>query len=669
MSDNESKKYILSISLNALNHLGLNLYSNNAAVLSEVVANAWDADATEVHINYSEENGGIITITDDGFGMDYDDVCKKYLRVGREKRKKGDAFTPEGRNVMGRKGIGKLSMFSIAEKISVYTKKEESDGQAFMLDAAKIRQYIDSEDHSQSHNYSIPREQFNNRINRGTLIEIQQFKRGLNKNTFDGLRKRIARRFSIINEDQKFNVFLDGKEITYADRDYFHKARFLFQYHDDFSQYCEKLDKGDNGEKLFFPRECRFNEDGKIDKQGKYAIRGWIAIARHSDELDGGSKEDEDNLNSITLVVRGKVAQEDLLHEHRLGGIITKYMYGEIEADFLDINEEEDIATSSRQKIIENDPRYQALKSFIKGELVHIWVETNTLKEKKGMEEAMELAPALKDWYENLGHESLKEKARKIFGVIDKANVGKELKKELYAYGVLAFEREKLTDSTKLLDNLDESNVQQMLSFFNYVDDMEAALYREIVNDRLSVIKKLQSKTMKDVIESDLRNYLFEHLWLFDPAWERATENAEMEKTMRSVIKGKVREQLDISYIRYSMAQREHVIIELKRYSRSVTKDDIEKQLKGYIYAVQAHQAKIKDELPIAGICIVGKLPKEWDVSKIKEMEEKSLKEMGIRVMTYEGMINSAQHAYSKYTGAQEKVSEIAKLMEKIRAT
>ena len=43
-------KFQMSINLQVLNHLGLNLYSNTSAVLSEVVANAWDADAKEVLI-------------------------------------------------------------------------------------------------------------------------------------------------------------------------------------------------------------------------------------------------------------------------------------------------------------------------------------------------------------------------------------------------------------------------------------------------------------------------------------------------------------------------------------------------------------------------------------------------------------------------------------------
>ncbi len=53
-------KYQLSIDLNALNHLGINLYSNIPAVVSETVANSWDADAIQRAINERNVNVKII---------------------------------------------------------------------------------------------------------------------------------------------------------------------------------------------------------------------------------------------------------------------------------------------------------------------------------------------------------------------------------------------------------------------------------------------------------------------------------------------------------------------------------------------------------------------------------------------------------------------------------
>ncbi|MDF5953015.1 ATP-binding protein [Pseudomonas aeruginosa] len=71
----------LEIDLNVLNHLGINLYSNTPAVLTEIVANAWDADATSVDV-VIDSGSNTITITDDGIGMDYSDLKTKFLTVG-----------------------------------------------------------------------------------------------------------------------------------------------------------------------------------------------------------------------------------------------------------------------------------------------------------------------------------------------------------------------------------------------------------------------------------------------------------------------------------------------------------------------------------------------------------------------------------------------------------
>lgn len=67
-------KFIMSLSLNVLNHLGINLYSNIPAVLSEIVANSWDADATRVDITISDDE---IVIKDDGCGMSAEDINKE----------------------------------------------------------------------------------------------------------------------------------------------------------------------------------------------------------------------------------------------------------------------------------------------------------------------------------------------------------------------------------------------------------------------------------------------------------------------------------------------------------------------------------------------------------------------------------------------------------------
>jgi len=61
----------MTVDLNVLDHLADGLYSSVAAVLTETVANAWDADARRVAIQLCIDDGNI-TIEDDGIGMDVD---------------------------------------------------------------------------------------------------------------------------------------------------------------------------------------------------------------------------------------------------------------------------------------------------------------------------------------------------------------------------------------------------------------------------------------------------------------------------------------------------------------------------------------------------------------------------------------------------------------------
>ncbi|MCC6567295.1 MAG: ATP-binding protein, partial [Chloroflexi bacterium] len=133
--------YKMTISLNVLDHLGIGLYSNPAAVLSEIVANAWDADATQVTIDFNSEQK-TITVTDNGIGMNYWDVNNKFLMVGYRKRDSlNDGVTESGRLPMRRKGIGKLSVFSIAEEVEVHTVKGASRN-ALKMRVADIQETI-----------------------------------------------------------------------------------------------------------------------------------------------------------------------------------------------------------------------------------------------------------------------------------------------------------------------------------------------------------------------------------------------------------------------------------------------------------------------------------------------------------------------------------------------
>lgn len=671
-------KFKMSISLNVLNHLGLNLYSNTPAVIAEVIANAWDADATEVRIDYDMAEKSV-TVLDNGFGMDEEDINSKYLHIGYQKRNdpKGST-TPLGRRPMGRKGIGKLSMFSIANKILVQSKKDEEKN-AFLMDAKKIQECLQNSTPEDVGEYRPEEKAFDANLLEwpaGTVVKITDLKKRLTQMSPKGLKKRLARRFSVIEGGDNFKVVLNGDEITYADRDYFHKARFLFQYGEgDFSRDCTKLDEDEQGKPCIYARECEFDENGKPAKGGKYQIKGWIAVAHRSNDLDemntdADGKESDDNLNNIVIVVRGKVAQEDILHQYRMGGLITKYLYGEIEADFLDEDSEDDIATSSRQKIIEDAPRYKALKNFLDGELRHIWKVTNTLKEKQGVKKALAYHPKIKEWYSKLsGH--LQKKADRVFGGIERIEVDEEDKATLYVNGILAFEKMKMQYALDMLNDMGPEQIETMLRIFNDADEIEAVLYHEIVEGRLDVIGSLQKVTTDDEKERVIQKYVFEHLWLLDPAWERATAEAKMEASIQKVIDDenardrKATLRVDIKYRRVLGA---HVLVELKRASVSASKAELEEQVKRYIRATKKELGERgKRSANIEAVCIVGKSPRGWDDPDVMDSDIQSLVPLGIKILTYKELIDNAHAAYSKFIKAQDKVGKLRELIRDVR--
>ena len=153
-----SDEYTLTVDMATVDSLGRNLYSNAAAVLSEFVANAWDADANNVSIDYKPDEGsGSITITDDGCGMDTDTLNSRFLTVGYQKRKReGDESFRFHRKYMGRKGIGKLSAFSLADIMQVESKREGAEARGFTIDVAQLDEAIKSSDPNERQYHPAP---------------------------------------------------------------------------------------------------------------------------------------------------------------------------------------------------------------------------------------------------------------------------------------------------------------------------------------------------------------------------------------------------------------------------------------------------------------------------------------------------------------------------------
>ena len=211
----------LSIELSVLKHLGVNLYSNVPAVLSEIVANAWDADASRVVIEWNQDTETII-IEDDGVGMTRQQVNRRFLTVGYRRRDAQPGRTPiYNRKPMGRKGIGKLSLFSIAGEIKVET-AHDGIASAFTMRLKDIENEIRLAEEEQRPARYLPDEHVSSSCTEtnGTRITLRDLRRRQTIRSPKYLKQRVARRFSIIGSNN-FRVLINNSEVHPKDRGYY----------------------------------------------------------------------------------------------------------------------------------------------------------------------------------------------------------------------------------------------------------------------------------------------------------------------------------------------------------------------------------------------------------------------------------------------------------------
>jgi hypothetical protein len=653
------RELVMTISLNALEHLGINLYSNIPAVLSEIVANAWDADAENVTITIDKVTE-IITIEDDGSGMDRDGVIDRFLNVGFKRRDEMGEKTPGGRKPMGRKGIGKLSIFSIARIAAIYTVSGK-EHTAFEMDREVIRKAISGKKETPYKPKELA--SFPKPLKKGTRIVLSGLSKSLSGMTVEGLKRRVARRFSVIGAKFDFTVTVNGEPITPEDRGYHNAIQYLWTYGNQtsFVKSCKHLER---------TAEARLSPiSAELDKAG-ITLTGWIGTVSNPSQL---KDEEGDNLNRLAVFMRGKMAQEDILDEFGQKEIYADYIIGELHCEELDIDGKTDMATTSRQSLKEDDPRFEALRRIVLSELRNIAGRWSDWRRSDGAKAAAGV-PAVSAWLENLEGDT-KKKAERWIGRLNTIRSQDDSdKKELLKASILAFESYRRKEELDRLDNIKDENLDQILEIFQNIDDLELSYYGQIVQMRVNVIRTLQKKLSQNDKELVLRDYIFEHLWLLDPAWER-TKGTEHAETLVNAFLKKDTEQLKGAAkkaridIGYRTSSGKHVIVELKRASVAVPIDDLIKQVRKYRDGARKILEKTTyKNWPIEIICLVGKPPPEWaDASGTgpKGVAD-SLKAVDARIVFYDELLTNAQQAYADYLEEHIKVDKLWGVFEAI---
>ncbi|MBO5143758.1 MAG: sensor histidine kinase [Clostridia bacterium] len=121
----DSLKYIVEDSTIAY-LLGVNNFTNAESAILELIKNAYDANALNVNVKFSE---GSIIISDDGLGMDSEDIHNNWMHVGKSKKDYEIVDVNNKKRILaGSKGVGRFALARLGEFVKVYSKKSNCRG-------------------------------------------------------------------------------------------------------------------------------------------------------------------------------------------------------------------------------------------------------------------------------------------------------------------------------------------------------------------------------------------------------------------------------------------------------------------------------------------------------------------------------------------------------------
>lgn len=314
-----------------INHLGLRMYATLPPAIAEIVANAYDADATNVVVTLHEEGGkpAGITVIDDGSGLTKNEINEKFLVIGRNRRETdGDKPSKKyGRKPIGKKGLGKLALFGLAKTITITSRKSGRQN-TFVLDW---------DDLNNAKDVYRPRAlevDISTKEPDGTVVKLTGLKR---KSAFDieNLADSLSRIFIV---DDTFQLVIGnskGSRIAITNDRRYRTLKIEFTWN--------------VSDEQFLPKDAEYF--GKI--------RGQLFTAETPIAPASG-------LRGITLFSRQKLVNAPEFFSVSASSHFYQYLTGWITVDFID-ELDEDVISTNRQSLDWDHPEMVKLRDFLGG--------------------------------------------------------------------------------------------------------------------------------------------------------------------------------------------------------------------------------------------------------------------------------------------------------------
>ena len=624
------KPYRMEFDVGTIKHLGLQMYSTLPPVIAELVANAWDANATKVEITIPEmpidQSTSKIVISDDGIGMSDTDVRGKYLIIGRDRREKDhsdETASPYKRKIMGRKGIGKFSAFGIAKEIVVESVKDGNVSHFRM----NYDELLAEEDKREIEFPPLPP---TDTVHQGTKIILKYITKFKNRRIPIGtIRRGLARRFAVIGEQNGFEVIINDEPISIEERNLHHRTRII--------------------------RIC-----GNTIRQRLELLSGWIGTLANK-------------LRARYCSQRGKLVQEPFVFDAVVGQqFALSYLIGELHVDFVD--EVEDTIATTRNSLVWDTEANTALKEWGQKEVnktASLWAK----KRGEDNERKLQEHPLYLTFQEQAGRIDKKrefKQANQLVRQLIQQSTDKNPTAEIKDFEPMIqmfldfWKFDSFREMAEDIKNTGIEEPEKLLNLFREWEILEAKEMAKVTEGRITSIKTLQRFIKNNAFEKPtLHDFLKEFPWIIDPHWTLVADEVQYSDLLRNTFPEiddipEANRRIDFLCV----GEGENlIVVEIKRPNSKVTLKELD-QITAYVEFIETciHGTSDPDHRykEVKGYLLCGDLVNRDQV----KVRQRRLAQTKIYVRRYIDLLAAVERSHSEFLKRYDELQEAKQMAE-----
>ncbi len=493
------EELVLTFAGNVVKHLGVQMYAGRPVpAIAELISNAWDADATKVEVRLPLDEPWnptkikqFIDVADNGNGMTWDMVRDAYLDVGRDRREaeKTDK-SPAGRLLQGKKGVGKLAGFGVADMVEVQTVHKDQDRKVgertliwFRLSMSDLKK-VQKGPAPVGLIYAGPvnKAPKGGRRDKGTTITLRQLheRRAMNADRFH---HSMAQRFLFIGSG--FRVRINGEELREED----------------------------------IELQWRWPKNGWASDEvgGCGPVRYWLGFTAQP------RKQNEGELSGILIYTREKISQEATFFD--ISGGVTgqhglRYVVGMVKAEWLDAGTDApDLIATHRGAIAWESPQGASLQDWGQRLLRKYLAEWARLRTELRERQIQVMRPELKARIERLAP-SYKDVALRFYDRFKTIEMEPDEFEDILSWFLDALENATLRSILQKLRETDVTDLEQLDELLSKMEVRTAVTLLQIIDSNLAAIQTLEKMHREDAKERGvISKHLEKNPWLIDPTW------------------------------------------------------------------------------------------------------------------------------------------------------